>query len=116
MIIVAGHLRVHSAQRDDFVREGQAAVEQARRTPGCLEYALSADLTEPDRALVFERWQDRAALDAFRGSGPGDEQLEVIDEFVIGEYDVVDSPPRGDVRAALAAVPPVRWTVWWSGS
>ena len=33
MIIVAGHLRVHSAQRDDFVREGQAVWSRLAALP-----------------------------------------------------------------------------------
>src|SRR5680860_688160 len=93
MLIVAGYLRVVEAERDGFVNGSRVVVEQARRADGCLDFALSADLVEPDRVLVFERWDDRAAVEAFRGSGPGDEQLEVIEEFVVNEYDVVTSAP-----------------------
>jgi len=39
--------------------------------------------------LVLERWVDRAALEAFRGSG-SDDAFEGIEEFVVGEYDVVE--------------------------
>lgn len=83
MLIVAGYLRVVEAERDGFVNDSRAVVEQARRADGCLDFALSADLVEPDRVLVFERWDDRAAVEAFRGVGPGDEQLEVIEEFEV---------------------------------
>lgn len=93
MLIVAGYLRVVEAERDGFVNDSRAVVEQARRADGCLDFALSADLVEPDRVLVFERWDDRAAVEAFRGAGPGDEQLEVIEEFEVNEYDVVTSAP-----------------------
>ena len=37
--------------------------------------------------------------------GPGDEQLDDIEDFVVNEYDVVTSAPPQDVRAALAAIP-----------
>ena len=63
-------------------------VRQARRTPGCLEYAISADLLDPDRIAVFERWESQAAVDAFRGSGPSDGQQAVIVSASVSEYDV----------------------------
>ena len=67
--------------------------------------------------LVFERWDDRAAVEAFRGAGPGDEQLEVIEEFVVNEYDVVTSAPPQELRAALAAIPVhdmAKAEIWYS--
>lgn len=60
MLIVAGYLRVLEAERDGFVNDSRAVVEQARGADGSLDFALSADLVEPDRVLVFERWDDRA--------------------------------------------------------
>jgi quinol monooxygenase YgiN len=47
-----------------------AAVDQARRAPGCLDYALSPDTLDVARVNVFERWESEVALRAFRGSGP----------------------------------------------
>ncbi len=48
---------------------------QGRRLAGplgvrCIEYALGADLLEPDRINVLEMWTTRSALDDFRGDGP----------------------------------------------
>ena len=83
----------------------RAAVEQARRGDGCLDFALATDLVEPDRVVIFERWDDRAAVEAFRGAGPGGEQLELIEEFVVNESDVVTGAPPQEERAALAAIP-----------
>lgn len=90
MIIVTGYLRVAERARDDFVQSHRAVVERARRAEGCLAFALSADPLEPSRVLVLERWVDRAALEAFRGSGSDDGAFEGIEEFVVGEYDVVE--------------------------
>ena len=63
-------------------------MQQARRTPGCLEYAISADLLDPDRIDIFERWQSQAAVEAFRGSGQSDGQQAVIVSASVSEYDV----------------------------
>lgn len=73
MIIVSGHLRVAAADRDAYVADCRDVVRAARSTPGCVDFALSADSLEPDRVNVLERWSSADALEAFRGDGPGDE-------------------------------------------
>jgi quinol monooxygenase YgiN len=88
MVIVAGHICVEPRQRDSYLTECRDVVRQARQTPGCLDYAISADLLDPSRIDVFERWESQAAVDAFRGSGPSDEQQGAITSASVSEYDV----------------------------
>ena len=88
MLIVAGYLVVDPSQRDSYLDDCWAVVRQARKSPGCLDFAISADLIEPDRIDVFERWESRIALDEFRGSGPSDEQQGSIVSTSVCEYDV----------------------------
>ena len=38
--------------------------ESAAKEPGCLVYTLMEVIGEPGRFLTFERWKDKAALDA----------------------------------------------------
>lgn len=38
--------------------------EKAAKEPGCLGYTLLEVIAEPGRFLTFERWTDKAALDA----------------------------------------------------
>ena len=88
MVIVAGHVVVDPTERDDYLSGFVEVVRQARRTPGCLDFSLSADLIEPDRINVFERWESQAALEAFRGSGPSDAQGAAVVSAEVAEYDV----------------------------
>jgi quinol monooxygenase YgiN len=88
MVIVAGYLVVDPQQRDSYLSGCRDVVRQARRTPGCLDFAISADLLDPGRIDVFERWESRAAVEAFRGSGPSDEQQGAIVGGSVSEYDV----------------------------
>jgi quinol monooxygenase YgiN len=90
MVIVAGHVVVDAQQRDDYLSACVEVVRQARRTPGCLDFSLSADLLEPGRINVFERWETVAAVEAFRGSGPSDEQGAAILAATVAEYAVGD--------------------------
>jgi quinol monooxygenase YgiN len=91
MIIVAGHIRVGVASRDTFLARSREAVELARHTDGCHDFAVSADVTDPERVNVYERWVDRAALLAFRGDGPSDDLNELIIDAAVREFEV---PPR----------------------
>jgi len=88
MIIVAGHLKVEESDRDRYVADCAAAVVAARSAAGCLDFAVSADAVDPSRVNVFERWQTREALLAFRGEGPGDDIRDRILSAEVAEYDV----------------------------
>jgi quinol monooxygenase YgiN len=87
-VIVAGHLRVSADARDAYLAGCVAVVAAARAAPGCLDFAISADLIDPDRINVYERWESRQAVEAFRGSGPGDDQAAAIESASVAEYDI----------------------------
>ncbi|WP_029113818.1 putative quinol monooxygenase [Mycobacterium sp. URHB0044] len=91
MVIVAGHLTVEPAQREAYLASCTGVVEQARRTAGCLDFAISADLIDAGRVNIFERWESQAAVDAFRSGGPSGEQLAAIVSGSVDEYDVAST-------------------------
>jgi quinol monooxygenase YgiN len=88
VVIVAGHVVVDPSQRNDYLSGCVDVVRQARRTTGCLDFSLSADLVDPGRVNIFERWESQAAVEAFRGDGPSDEQGAAIVSAEVAEYDV----------------------------
>jgi quinol monooxygenase YgiN len=93
MVIVAGHITVEPQQRESYLAGCVGVVEQARRTAGCLDFAITADLVDPGRINVFERWESQAAVEAFRGGGPSDEQGAAMLSASVAEYDVADVRP-----------------------
>lgn len=90
MVIVAGHLVVADEDRENQLAGCVGVVEQARAAPGCLDFSITADLLEPGRINVFERWASQTDLEAFRGSGPSDEQAAAMLSASVAEYDVAD--------------------------
>jgi quinol monooxygenase YgiN len=88
MVIVAGHLVLDPRQRETYLEGCRDVVDQARRAPGCLDFAVTADLLDSSRVDIFERWESQAAVDAFRGSGPSDEQTSAVISATVVEYDV----------------------------
>ncbi len=87
-VIVAGHLIVDPSQRDDYLAGCVEVVRAARTAAGCLDFALSADLIDAGRINILERWESAAAVEAFRGSGVGEEQGAAILTASVAEYDV----------------------------
>jgi quinol monooxygenase YgiN len=64
MIIVSG---VVQARPDTFDEVRSLCVEHVARSrtePGCLEHGVAIDVHDDLRLVFFERWTDRAALDA----------------------------------------------------
>ena len=88
MIIVAGHLMVDPAERKAYLAGCVAVIEQARSAPGCLDFTLTADLVDPTRINILERWESAEAVAEFRGSGPSDDQAAAIRFASVAEYDI----------------------------
>ncbi|WP_030374145.1 putative quinol monooxygenase [Streptomyces rimosus] len=86
MIIVSGKLHIAPEARAAYLADCDAVVEQARRSPGCLDYALSPDRLDPGRINVYERWESDAHLAAFRGAGPEPEQAAEILGAEVSKY------------------------------
>jgi quinol monooxygenase YgiN len=90
MVIVAGHITVEPQQREAYLAGCVPVVEQARRAAGCLDFAICADLVDPGRINIFERWESQAAVEGFRSGGPDAEQSQAMLTASVQEYDVAD--------------------------
>ena len=93
MVIVAGYVTIEPSQRASYLVGCVGVVERARGAAGCLDFAITADLLDPGRVNVFERWESRAAVETFRGGGPSDEQGAAMLATSVAEYDVAGVRP-----------------------
>jgi hypothetical protein len=62
------------------------------RLAGQLAASMSrfcADLVDPGRVNIFERWESQAALETFHSSGPDTEQRPMF-RVSVQEYDIAD--------------------------
>jgi quinol monooxygenase YgiN len=90
MVIVAGHITVDPEQREAHLAGSAKIVEAARAAPGCLDFAMTADLIDPGRLNLFERWESQAAVKAFRRRAPRRKQAAEILSGSVAEYDVAE--------------------------
>ena len=93
MIIVAGWIRVAPEDRAQYLEGCREVVAAARRTPGCVDFAISPDLIDDGRIDIYEQWESVAAVEAFRGSGPTDDQQTAILDAAVTQHSVADSTP-----------------------
>ncbi len=93
MIIVAGWIRVPPHERAAYLDGCRSVVDAARSAPGCLDFAITADLVDDGRIDVFEHWESIEAVEAFRGSGPTDDQQSVVLDARVVQHSIAESTP-----------------------
>ena len=91
MIIVSGVIHVDPDAREAYLSGCRTVIEQARRAHGCLDFHLAADPIEPSRINVYEQWESVADVEAFRGSGPGDDQALAILSAAVFQHEIRSS-------------------------
>jgi quinol monooxygenase YgiN len=93
MVIVAGHVTVEPQQREAYLVGCVSIVKRARSLAGCLDFAITADLIDPGRVNIFERWESQAALESARSSAPPFEQAAAMLSASVADYDIADVRP-----------------------
>ena len=96
-MIVGGTFELDPELRDAFIASRAEMMRNSRSEPGCIEYTFCADPLDPSRVVLFEKWDDQAALDAHiaamraapRPSEPG---IAPISSSIM-IYDVVGERP-----------------------
>ena len=81
-VIVAGTFTVDPARRAEFLEGRVESILASREDRGCIEYAMSADATDPALVRLFEMWSSMADLQAhvqrIRSSAPAEGGAPVL--------------------------------------
>ena len=64
MIYVIAELRLKPGTAEKAVAEARKAVAGTVKEDGCIFYDMHRSINDPDKLVVVERWESRAALDA----------------------------------------------------
>ena len=68
MIIIAGHLTIDPAKRDEAVAAMRECVHATTAEEGNVSYTFSEDIIEPNRINITEVWRDEDALNEHFGT------------------------------------------------
>jgi quinol monooxygenase YgiN len=60
MVIVAGHITVDPEQRESYLAGCMGVVEKARRADGGLDFAITADLLDPEAPPATSKARPRS--------------------------------------------------------
>jgi quinol monooxygenase YgiN len=93
MVIVAGHITVDPERRESHLAGSARIVEKARQADGCLDFSMTADLLDPGRLNLYERWESQEAVKAFRKRAPRNKQSAPMLSASIAEYDIAEVRP-----------------------
>ena len=91
MIIVSGFLNVDPDERAPYLEGCRQVIQEARASDGCIDFHISADPIEADRINIFEQWESTEAVEAFRGSGPSDDQQAAILDAKVTQHEISGS-------------------------
>jgi quinol monooxygenase YgiN len=94
MIIIAGSLFLEPRERDRYLAAVSGVAVAARDAPGCLDFVQSADVIDPERINVYERWISVEHVQRFRRSGAPQPQLPAVRSASVEQYRVaaVEAP------------------------
>lgn len=92
MIIVEGSAKIPAEAWDKAISAMEVMIKASREEAGCIEYAYSRDLLDPNLLRIIERWTDKAALvshfgephmaafrEALAAVGPSDLQVRMYE-------------------------------------
>jgi (4S)-4-hydroxy-5-phosphonooxypentane-2,3-dione isomerase len=68
MVVLAVTWMAKVSREAEVVGTFSKLTEESRKEPGCIMYVVHRHKTEPRRFLIYEQYQDDAALEAHRAS------------------------------------------------
>jgi (4S)-4-hydroxy-5-phosphonooxypentane-2,3-dione isomerase len=68
MLILAVRVTIKAGHEDEVLEPFHKLQEETRREPGCIMYVVQRSRENPRRYLIYEQYNDQAALDAHRAS------------------------------------------------
>lgn len=89
MIIIAGHLTIDPAKRDDALAAMKECIDATRAEEGNVAYAFSEDVTEPNRINITEIWRDEQALNEHFGTPHLTGFMGKVSDFAAGSSELI---------------------------
>ncbi|NHN57708.1 MULTISPECIES: putative quinol monooxygenase [Halorussus] len=90
MIVVHAAVPIDSDRREEALERVRTLAEQSRAEDGVVDYHATTDLDDPNVVRFFERYEDRAALDAHGETDHYRDWMETLPDVLGGDVDDIE--------------------------
>ena len=97
MIFVAETFRIRPGTIEAFVAAAYALIDSTRRESGCRLFDLHASVTDPDRLVALEQWDNRACFESHRKSPAIQGFAEAVQPYVLSSRVEIVEAPKADI-------------------
>jgi quinol monooxygenase YgiN len=80
-----GRFAIDPELREAFLEFARELVEREVASPGCLRFDLYEDVRAPNHFMLYEEWEDAAALEAHLDTDQVAADEDTLLRFVVGE-------------------------------
>ena len=107
MIVIHCRFRIPARHREAWIESGKRMAIASRAEPGCLGYAFSFDIIDPEIAYAYEKWENEQYLhdhektehrlrrrEEIRAMNLGYEEIRFFDVDPADERDMLSVAPR----------------------
>ncbi|QGH34629.1 antibiotic biosynthesis monooxygenase [Gracilibacillus salitolerans] len=92
-VIIAGWFTVDASMRNEVVEIHEDLIKRARRAPGCIDLAITADPVDTTRINNFEFWQSEEDLEAWRAIANPPKEITPILNVEMQKHEIKKSGP-----------------------
>lgn len=85
MLMVTGKFAINPDERAEFLDFVRSLVPVERSVAGCIGFDIYEDVLTANTFLMFEQWEDEAALDTYTETKAYAEHDDTLSSFVLGE-------------------------------
>jgi quinol monooxygenase YgiN len=64
MILISGEAKLHPDKRDAAIEAMNVMSAASLEESGCIDYRFWIATADPNRILIFEKWENQGAIDA----------------------------------------------------
>jgi len=98
VIVIAGHLTIDPAKRDEALAAMRECIDATRAEEGNVAYQFSEDITEPNRINITEIWRDDDALTEHFGTPHLTGFMAAVPGFMAGSSELIRYDVSGTTK------------------
>jgi quinol monooxygenase YgiN len=97
MIYVVATMTIKPEKREEVLAAARVVVAETQNEKGCQSYDMHVSVTDPNKLVFVERWDDRACLTSHMSMPHFKEWRKVANEAIVSRKVEIVSPAEVEV-------------------